>query len=306
MKLVLLGTSSPSAVAHRAQSSYLVETDDSVILFDHGPGAFVRLLEAGYTSASVTHVFLSHLHFDHCHDLVWLLHNRWNTTGGLRDPVEVFGPPGTQRYLERLFGTDGAYAPDIRSRIEPELQRRVHQSRGGSAPRPWINTLATELPAASTVVRASWCVQAAEVPHFQPYLDSLAYRFEHNGSSVVYTGDVHLPAGLDHTADGLAGLRELAQDADILIHYLSGRRHIRDVSLDPPVPAIGADHHLFAQLAEDARVGTLISTHHNAALDAPGLKEKILAETARHYSGTVVWGEDLMIIEHGGEAVDVT
>ena len=47
MKITLLGTGSPVPSTKRASSGYLIETGSDVIVMDHGPGAFTRLMQAG-------------------------------------------------------------------------------------------------------------------------------------------------------------------------------------------------------------------------------------------------------------------
>ena len=47
MRIRLLGTGTPTPSLKRMSSGYLVETGERKILFDFGPGAYHRLLEAG-------------------------------------------------------------------------------------------------------------------------------------------------------------------------------------------------------------------------------------------------------------------
>ena len=47
MKLHLLGTGAPEPSLKRMSSSYLLRIGADVILFDLGPGAYYRLMEAG-------------------------------------------------------------------------------------------------------------------------------------------------------------------------------------------------------------------------------------------------------------------
>ena len=47
MKITLLGTGTPTPSLKRAGSGYMFEVNGQVILMDHGPGAFQRLLSAG-------------------------------------------------------------------------------------------------------------------------------------------------------------------------------------------------------------------------------------------------------------------
>ena len=63
MRIRLLGTGTPTPSLRRMGSSYLVESGGDVILFDHGSGAYHRLLESGIRPTQVSHLFFSHLHF---------------------------------------------------------------------------------------------------------------------------------------------------------------------------------------------------------------------------------------------------
>jgi ribonuclease BN (tRNA processing enzyme) len=68
MKITLLGTGTPAPSVERQSSGYLVDVGGDVLVLDHGPGAAHRLLEAGRHPTEVTHLFLSHMHYDHIHD----------------------------------------------------------------------------------------------------------------------------------------------------------------------------------------------------------------------------------------------
>ena len=68
IRIILLGTGSPAPSLKRQSASYLIQVGDEVILLDHGAGSHHRLLEAGFRATDVTHLFLSHLHYDHMID----------------------------------------------------------------------------------------------------------------------------------------------------------------------------------------------------------------------------------------------
>ena len=57
MKLILLGTGTPSPSVKRASSGYLIVVGGDTIVMDHGAGAHQRLIESGHSSTDVTHVF---------------------------------------------------------------------------------------------------------------------------------------------------------------------------------------------------------------------------------------------------------
>ena len=77
MKLVLLGTGTPAPSRRRMGAGHLVDLGRAVIVFDHGPGAHQRLIEAGYRAQDVTHLFLTHHHYDHILDVPRLILTRW-------------------------------------------------------------------------------------------------------------------------------------------------------------------------------------------------------------------------------------
>lgn len=111
MRVPLLGTGNPVPSLKRASAGYLLRVGNDVLLFDHGPGARWRLLQAGVRAVDVTHVFFSHLHYDHCADLVRLFLNRWDQSAGTVAPLRMYGPPGLQQLVDRLFGPDVAHRP---------------------------------------------------------------------------------------------------------------------------------------------------------------------------------------------------
>ena len=98
MRIRLLGTGTPTPSLKRMSSGYLVETGARKILFDFGPGAYHRLLEAGVKPVQVTDIFFTHLHYDHCLDYIRLLMTRWDQGAG-KDP-------GVERVRAGAHGED--------------------------------------------------------------------------------------------------------------------------------------------------------------------------------------------------------
>src|SRR5262245_38689700 len=73
MRIRLLGTGTPTPSLRRASSGYLVEVGDRKVLFDLGPGAYHRMLEAKVKPTEITDLFITHLHYDHWLDFIRLL-----------------------------------------------------------------------------------------------------------------------------------------------------------------------------------------------------------------------------------------
>ena len=82
-------------------------------------------------------------------------------------------------------------------------------------------------------------------------------------------------------------LRELVQDADVLVHYFNAFAfEARKGEFAGPRFA--------GELARDANVKTLVTTHHGPWIDADGTRERMIADLGAIFSGRIVCGEDLM------------
>ena len=114
LRVVLLGTGTPSPVMTRFGASILVDAGTEHFLFDAGRGALQRLRQIGIND--VTRLFLTHLHSDHVvgiPDLYltgWLFSNR-------QVPFSVRGPDGTSAMMNHLRE---AFAIDIGFRISDD------------------------------------------------------------------------------------------------------------------------------------------------------------------------------------------
>ena len=282
MKLTLLGTGTPTPSLKRASSSYLIEVGRDLIVIDHGPGSHERLLQAGKRAVDVTHVFFSHLHYDHCSDYVRLFLTRWDQGAGRIPELKVFGPPPIRRMTELLFGEDGAFAPDLNARIKHQGSIDIFVARGGVAPRQWPQPAVRELGPRDKVEGDGWALTVAPASHVQPYLECYAYRIDSPEGSICYSGD----------SGGVPpGLIELARGCDVLIHmnhYFSGTEPTTMYR------AVCGNHEDVARVASEADVKTLVLTHFLEQIDQPGLREHIVREIGKTYHGHIVWGEDGM------------
>lgn len=282
MKLTLLGTGTPTPSLKRASSGYMLEIGDDVMLWDHGPGTYHRMMEAGKRAVDISHVFFSHLHYDHCSDYVRLFLTRWDQGADRIPELKVFGPPPIRRMTEQLFGEDGAFGPDLTARIKHQGSIDVFVARGGVPPRKWPKPEVTELKATDKVQGKNWTLTVAPASHVQPWLECYAYRLDSDEGSVCYSGD----------SGGVPpALISLAKGCDVLIHmnhYFSGTEPT-DI-----YRVVCGNHEDVAQVAQQAGVKTLVLTHFLEQIDQPGVREHILREIGKVYSGNIIWGEDLM------------
>jgi ribonuclease BN (tRNA processing enzyme) len=264
-------------------ASYLVETGTRKILFDCGPGAYHRMMEAGVKATEITDLFLTHLHYDHCLDYVRLVMTRWDQGAGRIPELSVYGPRYTARMTELIVGDDGIFGPDLRARTELPMSQGVYVARGGTLPRAKPRPVVRELRSGETVDCGEFTVKVAAVLHAQPILDCFAFRLEAEGASFVYSGD----------AGPCKSMVDLARNCDVLVHmcqYMSG------TALNREFEKRNAGHLELARLARDANVRNLVVSHIAKQFDHPGMRERVVREMSRIYDGNLFVGEDLMEI----------
>lgn len=165
MRLVVLGSGTGIPSPLRGSSSYLVETDDDrSMLWDCGPGTMQRLVSRGHDWKRVDHIFLTHLHPDHCADLVaFLFASNWEVARRAECPLRIIGPKGVARFVQ---GLHDLYPGLSWQHAEP----RIDEWDGGG-----------------TLVGPHWRVSGLPVDHAD--LDALALRLESSGRTLVYSGD---------------------------------------------------------------------------------------------------------------------
>lgn len=281
MKLILLGTGTPTPSATRQCSANLVRVFTTNVLFDAGRGATTQLAKLGIHPRDIDFFFITHHHFDHIANLDDLLLAAWN--GGRTTPIHVLGPHGTASIIDHLF--KGIYCRDIEFRLKEAEVLGVKM--------PDIRDLirVTELRPNSVFYGENWQVRVEEVEHGHALgLDHDAwpcfgYRIEAEGKSLAISGD---------TID-CPGVRRLAMNADLLLQccYLS------EAEVDDSTKRILSDYVLASarqasRIAKAASVKKMVLTHLAPKSDA--MLETTLAEARYDFKGDVVLGEDLMSI----------
>jgi len=262
MRVILLGTGTPIPDVNRCGPSLVVCLSRDRLLFDCGFGATHQLLRAGVEPRSVTHLFITHHHYDHIVDYGYFVLSTWRT--GRAHPLRVFGPPGTARITAALF--DEVYGVD----------RHWRRTVVGPGVLPDITLDVGEVDAGAVAAGADWRVTAVRVEH-PPVPIVLAYTVEAGGRKVVYSADtVYFPP-----------LADFARGADLLIHEAvsphagtaAHRGHTRPEDV--------------GRIARAAGVKRVVLNHlepwENAARAVAGVR--------RHYRGRAEAGRDLMAID---------
>jgi ribonuclease BN (tRNA processing enzyme) len=276
LELLVLGSGGPGALG-RASSSYLLFVGGTPrILVDSGPGSFVRLGEAHVDLERLDVVLLTHLHVDHAAELPGIVKARAVATS---HPIhfDVFGPdghpaqgdvpffPSTRRFMEILFGSDGAFA----------------YLKDFAAP---VSFTVTDLPRTaraveSEVIYAHGNVAIRAVQGHHDDAPAIIYRVDVGGRSIVFSGDID--------AHGLPALERIARGADLLVFDAA--------VLDPPgSPAILYSLHTppraIGELAARDHIGRLLLSHLSPAVDEN--RQPVTASIATHYAGPVAFASD--------------
>ena len=189
MKFTILGSGTPAPSLTRQSSGYVLEIGNDLIVFDHGGGAHQRLLEAGYKASDVTHLFLTHYHYDHTLDVPRLVLTRWDHGSPAQQPLKVYGPDPLLVFLERFFSDTGSFAMDINARRNSPASQAVYEVRGGCGERPGPALDPSEVKAGDVINGDNWTIKTGPTRHVQPTLNCVAFRIETDEGTIVYSGD---------------------------------------------------------------------------------------------------------------------
>jgi ribonuclease BN (tRNA processing enzyme) len=275
-ELGVLGSGGPASFG-RAASSYVVFVEGVArILVDAGPGAFVRLGEAGVDLGRLDTILLTHLHIDHSGDLPGVVKSRDLRSN---EPLtfRVFGPggggdyPGTAAFVERLFGPQGAFAY-LQGFRNPLRLAPVELPTSAGAP---IHEVLREGDLRVTSI----AVDHGDVP-------AVAYRVEHAGHALVVSGDL---------ASKNDNLVKLAEGADVLVY---------DTTVLEPSGRPGGLYDLhtrpsrIGEVAEAAHVKELVLSHIPPGVEAA--QAEVLGSVRTRYHGETRLASDCMRVDLSG------
>ncbi|MGE4431180.1 MAG: MBL fold metallo-hydrolase [Sphingobium sp.] len=284
-----LGTScGPIPNPGRAQPANLLRAGDRLILIDVGDGATDQIGKAGIPFETVDTLFISHHHFDHIGGLGALIGRRYQVAAA--NVLTIYGPPGTKAIVEELVG-----AVDAASLGGAVVREKVRRS-------PADMVKVVEIADGDTVSLGDMTVIAAANSHYValasgaqgPQPQSLSFRFNLPGRSIVYTGDTGPSENVEKLARGADLLISEIIDPDAALARIRASRpdlpentlklvgdHYRAEHLTPT--AVG-------ELAARAKVRALVITHNpivDAALDTT--RQAIAAV----YKGPITIASDL-------------
>jgi ribonuclease BN (tRNA processing enzyme) len=279
MRLHTLGTGGPRLDSARGSACHVLEAAGQHLMFDVGRGAIHGVAATGLPIAEIGPLFISHLHVDHIGELANYLIT--SHIEGRREPLKIYGPPGTTGIVEALLGL--VYDRDIAFRD------------GEAGYGQFVGAEVTELHGGQTVEGEGWRARCEEVEHghglgLGPKLAGrwicLAWRVEAEGKVFCFSGDAVICDGLLRAAER-ADLH--LQCCYLPASALSGpqMRRLSDYTL--------ACSDTAGKIAQRAKVDRLVLTHFKQT--TPAALAEIEADVRRDYAGPVELSNDLDAFE---------
>ncbi|MBW3521309.1 MULTISPECIES: ribonuclease Z [Chryseobacterium] len=99
--LTILGFNSAIPTINTSPTAQLLEMEERCFLIDCGEGTQVQLRKAKARFSKINHIFISHLHGDHCFGLPGLIASF--RLLGRETPLHVYGPKGIKKMLDTIF-----------------------------------------------------------------------------------------------------------------------------------------------------------------------------------------------------------
>jgi len=243
MKVTILGSGTAAPRLNRNMAGYLLEIGKKKILFDSGPGTIRQLLKLRVNLLDIDNIFYTHLHNDHINDLSGIIWS--NNYGTLRKKVlNLYGPKGFKKYYKIL----------MEKILKPKKLNFLINVK-----EMWNNTTIKNNP----------IIKSIKSKHTD---NSVSYRIENNGKSIVYSGDT------DYSKE----IIEISKNVDLLILECSSPKKKKG-HLTPS---------LCGKIATKANVKKLVLTHFYPECDNIDVRK----QCSKEYSGNIILAKDFMTI----------
>ncbi len=182
MKITIIGSGTGVPRPDRASPCLMIETRESTILCDTGPGTLRQLSRAGKALNDIDLIIYSHFHIDHIADLIPFIFACKYTPGQIRTrDITIMGHPGIKKLFSNLTEAYGKWVIPDNFQIN------------------WIE-------AGNNMFQfEDFTIKTARVNHID---SSIAIRVENSNSRVVtYSGDT----------DYCSGIIQLGKESDLLV-----------------------------------------------------------------------------------------
>lgn len=267
--LQVLGSGGPEVDDGRASSGYVIwQAGRARLLIDMGGGSLARFEQSGASLNDLDAILLTHLHVDHTNDLPALIKASF-FTGRDRD-LPIYGPtgnqlmPSTTEFVQRLFGTDGAF-------------RYLKDYLDGTGRYRLLAEDVVSEDGKTTLVIDKEKLKLSAIPVHHGPIPAIAWRVDIADTSLVFSGDM---------SNNRDVLWRLAAQTDMLIahHAIPEQTNPVARSLHMPPSEIG-------KIAARAKAKHVVLSHRMRRTF--GKESESLSIIRKHYQGPVVFADDL-------------
>jgi len=289
-QIVLLGTGTPAPDPEHSGPSTAIVVNGTPYLVDFGTGLVRQAAAArkkgvaGLEPANLRIGFLTHLHSDHTLGFPDLILTPWVV--GRKEPLEVYGPPGTSVMAENILK---AYTEDINIRTVVKISTGEMENSSSAGYKVNVHEIVP-----GVVFKDQNVTVTAFAVHHGKWAHAYGYRFETPDRTIVISGDTRSDTAIVDNCHG----------CDVLIHEVYTQASFDKVS--PQWQQYRLAYHTsskeLAEIATKAKPGLLILYHRanpgcsqirtQECVEA-GSEEQLLKEVRQGYSGKVVAGHDL-------------
>lgn len=108
-EVTILGVNSAFPIHGRHPTCQIVNFDERLYMIDCGEATQIQIAKYRIKRNKLDHIFISHMHGDHCYGLPGLLTSF--ALGGRSEPLFLHGPMGIKRFINVIIEVSGAYMP---------------------------------------------------------------------------------------------------------------------------------------------------------------------------------------------------
>jgi ribonuclease Z len=259
MRIIIIGSGASLPDPDRSSPSQVIMVGNEPLLFDCGPGSGMNLMKAGINPTTISRIFLTHLHMDHCLEFPSIVFGSYLI--GRKDKVYLYGPRGTVDFCRLLFEKVFPYAPEVIQEIRKEgLEVSPFEATEG-------RVLQTE----------NYRILSAPTEHG---IAAISYRIESKEGIVVISGDTR-PS---------KSVIDLARGAHLLIHECSLPDDMAELARESN-HAIASE---VGEVAEQAGVKKVVLTH--LFPQWKGRENEMIKSVSKKFGGEVIASHDLLEI----------
>ena len=184
-QIVLLGTGTPAPDPEHSGPSTAIVVNGTPYLVDFGTGLVRQAAAArkkgvaGLEPANLRIGFLTHLHSDHTLGFPDLILTPWVV--GRKEPLEVYGPPGTSVMAENILK---AYTEDINIRTVVKISTGEMENSSSAGYKVNVHEIVP-----GVVFKDQNVTVTAFAVHHGKWAHAYGYRFETPDRTIVISGD---------------------------------------------------------------------------------------------------------------------